>query len=261
MKTFFSNLHTKLSHIFTETKFGKFWLKAHFQFLVLALLMYAFKATLYFIIAYIPCNPITFNMEIDNQIPFVSYFYFFYLLYYVLPEIFLWILSFYDRKKMVTIVVATMASTVIACICFLIQQVKMIRPEAEMELYSDFSSVTNLDTFWRWAINIQYHADETALNCFPSLHATVGMALSMVGIWTGKDEKHFPIGLRIFCGLFGIGIVMSTFFVKQHYFIDAVVGAALMAAMYFLFKYLVVPPYLRKKEAKKEPQEVVAENQ
>ena len=262
----------KLRYAFTESKFGKFWTKAHLQYLVLAIAMYGFKALLYFIIAYIPCNPVTFGnpnipfkdgpyaMAIDNAIPLVPYFYFFYVLYYVVPEIMLWILSFYDKKKVITIIGACASVTVLACICYLIQQVKMIRPEAEVAVYHDFSKVHNLKTFFMWAIDKQYIADETALNCFPSLHATVGMALSLVGIWTGKDEKHFPIGLRIFCGLFGLGIIMSTFFVKQHYFIDSVVGASLMAVMYFVYKLFIVPPFVRKREAKLNAEEVATEN-
>lgn len=235
-----------------KQKFVDFWLKWHLQYLVMAGLLYALKAGLYFIIAYIsnPATAVTFNMEIDKHIPLISYFYFFYLGYYILPEIFMWILSFYDKKKLFTIVCAVAVANVLACICFLIQQVKMIRPEAEMAVYSSFSNVYNLDTFFKWAINLQYQADETALNCFPSLHATMGMALATIGIWTGKDEKHFPLWMRIFCGVFGIGIVMSTFFVKQHYFIDAIAGALLFFGLYWLFKLVIVPFYLKKKEQK-----------
>ncbi len=237
-------------YIFRDSKFGKFWIKAHLQYLALAGLMYGIKAGLYFLIAYIPADPIYFHHTIDSNIPLVPFFYFFYLLYYIVPEIFIWILSFFDRKKAVTIVVAGVSSTIIACIVFLIQQVKMARPEAEMLAYSEFSSVHNLNDLFKYGINWQYHADETALNCFPSLHATVGMALAMVGLWTGKDEKHFPIGLRIFCTLFGFGIVMSTFFVKQHYFVDAIMGAFLFTFFYFQFKWFFVPLYLARKEAK-----------
>ena len=267
-KNIFQRIHDKLAYVFHDSKFGQFWNKAHLQFLVLAFIMYGFKAVLYFIIAYIPCNPVYFGdpnvaltigyngaafsgvyaMWIDEAIPLIPYFYFFYILYYVVPEFMLWILSFFDRKKMVTIVVSTMATTVIACICFIIQQVKMIRPEGRV--YDASAGVYNLETLFRFGIDWQYHADETALNCLPSLHATVGMALAMAGIWTGKDEKHFPIGIRIFCAIFGIGIVMSTFFVKQHYFIDAVTGAGLMAALYFVFKLWIVPPFLKRREAK-----------
>ena len=265
-KNIFQIIHDKLKYTFHYSRFGHFWSRAHLQYLVLAFLMYGFKAVLYFIIAYIPCTPVYFGdpnvaytgaafsgvyaMWIDEAIPFVSYFYFFYLLYYVVPEFMLWILSFFDNKKMVTIVLATMASTVLACICFVIQQVKMIRPVVYGEEVG-ITSVYNLDTLFRWAVQeFQYKADETALNCLPSLHATVGMALAMAGIWTGKDEKHFPIGLRIFCAIFGIGIVASTFFVKQHYFIDAVAGAGLMAILYFIFKLWIVPPFVRRREAK-----------
>ena len=266
MKNFFKKIHDKLKFVFHDSKFGQFWSKAHLQYLVLAFLMYGFKATLYFIIAYIPCDPAYFGnpnipyygeagsqvyaMWIDNAIPFVSYFYFFYLLYYVVPEFMLWILSFFDKKKMATIVVATMATTVLACICFIIKQVEMIRPT---DIYDKNLGIYNIDSLFRWGVQeFQYKADETALNCFPSLHATVGMALAMAGLWTGKDDKHFPIGLRIFCTLFGIGIVLSTVFVKQHYFIDAVAGAGLMAIFYFVFKLFIIPSYLRRKEAKLE---------
>lgn len=260
-------LHEKLKFVFHDSKFGQFWTKWHLQYLALAFLMYGFKAILYFIIAYIPCNPAYFGnphaavnytgaafsgvyaMWIDEAIPLVPYFYFFYVLYYVVPEFMLWILSFYDNKKMVNIVLATMVTTVLACICFIIQQVKMIRP---VDVYDESKGIYNLDTLFRWGINWQYGADETALNCMPSLHATVGMALAMVGIWTGKSEKHCPIGFRIFCIIFGFGIVMSTFFVKQHYFIDAVVGAGLMAILYFVFKLLITPAYLKRKAKKLE---------
>lgn len=262
----------KIRYFFTESKFGKFWTKAHLQYLVMALAMYGIKAVLYFIIAYIPCNPVTFGdpnipfkdgpyaMAIDNAIPLVSYFYFFYVLYYVVPEIMLWILSFFDKKKVITIVIACVTATILACICYLIQQVKMIRPEEYVAQYADFAKVHDLNTFFLWAINKQYIADETALNCFPSLHATVGMALALCGIWTGKDEKHFPIGLRIFCGLFGLGIIMSTFFVKQHYFIDSVCGASVMAVLYFVYKLFIVPTFIKRREAKLSTEEVPTEN-
>ena len=261
----------KIRYFFTESKFGKFWIKSHLQYLVLALLMYGFKAVLYFIIAYIPGNaeravtfgnPVThvYAMEIDNLIPLVPEFYFFYFLYYVVPEIMLWILSFFDNKKVLTIVSACVTATILACICYLIQQVKMIRPEEYVANYRDFSNVHNLREFFLHFIDWQYRADDTALNCFPSLHSTVGMALALCGIWTGKDEKHFPIGLRIFCGLFGAGIIMSTFFVKQHYFIDTVAGAGLMAILYFVYKLFIVPPFLRRREAELNAQETVTEN-
>ena len=48
-----------------------------------------------------------------------------------------------------------------------------------------------------------------------------------------------PIALRITAMIFGLGIACSTFFVKQHYFIDAVIGFGLAFVSYFPCKILV----------------------
>ena len=55
----------------------------------------------------------------------------------------------------------------------------------------------------------------------------------------GRKEKHMPIALRITAMVFGVGIACSTFFVKQHYFIDAVIGFGLAFVAYFPFRPLV----------------------
>jgi hypothetical protein len=52
---------------------------------------------------------------------------------------------------------------------------------------------------------------------------------------------------------------MSTFFVKQHYFVDAITGAALFVIMYFLYKLLIVPHYLKKKAQKEEKSQKLLE--
>ena len=82
-----------------KEKFKKFWHKYNMQYLMLAILVYAFNAIMYFIAEFTVPAKAVLTMEIDNQIPFISYFFIFYLLYYPLPPLFLWILSFYDKKR------------------------------------------------------------------------------------------------------------------------------------------------------------------
>ena len=247
---------------FSGSKFGQFWTKWNLQYLVLAIFIYLLKAALYFLIAKLnlnagfygfisPSAPLSMKTAIDDHIPFISYFYIFYVLYYVVPELFMWILSFYDKKKLFTVIIAVSITNVLACIAFVIQQVKMFDRDIDViNNFKDFSSVYNLDTFLKWAVNKQYIADDGALNCFPSLHAAMGMALSTIGLYTGKGEKHFPIGFRIFCALFGLGIIMSTVFVKQHYFVDSIAGAGLFLLVYYLFKLIFVPKYIASHENK-----------
>ena len=82
-----SRFHNKLRHTFTETKFGKVWIKYRLQYLAYTLVMEAVMAGLYFIATRIPTQVTTFDTTIiDDKIPFISYFYFFYLFYYVVPE-------------------------------------------------------------------------------------------------------------------------------------------------------------------------------
>ena len=250
------NLREKFANKFP--RFTAFVIKAHLNYLFMALLLYGFKAALYFLIAKIPNDRIaTFDMTIDSQIPFIKYFYVFYLSYYFLPEVFIWILSFFDKRKVTALVLGGIAANILCCICFLIYQVKMIRPNGgiyplyESEPVSAFASnIHDFSSFFDFLIAFQYHADDTALNCFPSLHAVFGTVLFLVGIPLTKREvkleKKLPLWLAIFASVFGMGIVVSTFFVKQHYFVDAVAGMAIMIGMYYLADFFI-GRYLKKK--------------
>ena len=255
------NLREKFANKFP--RFTAFIIKAHLNYLFMALLLYGFKAALYFLIAKIPNDRIaTFDMAIDSQIPFIKYFYVFYLSYYFLPEIFIWILSFFDKRKVTALVLGGIAANILCCICFLIYQVKMIRPDGlnpGWEGYPEYehtevsvfaANIHDFSSFFDFLIAFQYHADDTALNCFPSLHAVFGTVLFLVGIPLTKREvkleKKLPLWLAIFAGVFGMGIVVSTFFVKQHYFVDAVAGMAIMIGMYYLADFFI-GRYLKKK--------------
>lgn len=216
----------------TGSGIKKFFEDTHLQYFLLAVLLYLIKALLYFAIAKIPTTVHVFNMEIDKHIPFCKYMYFFYFSYYILPEIMLWRLSFYDKRKFVNLFTSLVLANIICCVCFVLYQVKMIRqPGYPMDMtFADIKSISDL---FDYGISFQYKADATALNCFPSLHATMGMAVVLMGLKLRKDEGAFPMWCRILCVVFGAGIVASTVFVKQHYFIDTVAGCVLLTLSYF----------------------------
>ncbi len=265
-KAKWNRFHNKLRHIFTETKFGKVWIKYRLQYLAYTLLMEGVMAGLYFIATHVPTQVVTFDTTIiDDKIPFISYFYFFYLFYYVVPELALWALSFYDPKKSLNLTSSCIAISFLAFICYCSCQVRMVRPEAEALVaeYANFSSVYNLDTFFKWGINLHYtKLDPIPVNCMPSLHCAVSAAVVLTAIPTGKGEGKFPIGWRIFFGLFGIGIILSTFIIKQHYFFDAIAGSFGFVLVYFIMKLFVIPTINKHREKKKlEKQTLAAENQ
>lgn len=265
LKTRWARIHSKLKHTFTETKFGQVWIKYRLQYLAYTLLMEAVMAGLYFIATRIPTQVVTFDTTIiDDKIPFISYFYFFYLFYYVVPELALWALSFWDKKKSLNLTSSCIVMSFLAFICYCSCQVRMVRPQAEAIVaeYANFSSVYNLDTFFKWAVNLQYtKLDPIPVNCMPSLHCAVSSAVVLTAIPTGKGEGKFPIGWRIFFGLFGLGIILSTFIIKQHYFFDAIAGTFGFVLVYFIMKLLVVPAIDKHREKKKlEKQTLASEN-
>ena len=63
-------------------KFKAFWIKANLQYLVLAFLLYGFKAGLYFLIAGIPTTRMGYFAIGDESIPLLKYFYVFQNFFY-----------------------------------------------------------------------------------------------------------------------------------------------------------------------------------
>lgn len=230
----------------TREKIQSFVTRTHLLYLLLAISLYLLKGVLYFSIKEIPVEIHHIHMRIDEFIPFIKYFYVFYVSYYVLPEILLWILSFYDKKKFWSLFWGVAAANVVCCICFVIYQVQMIRPEGyPMDLA--LRDVKSVSDFFDFCVSMQYKADAGALNCFPSLHATMGCLVVLLGLKTTRDEARFPLWLRCVSVFIGLGIIASTVFVKQHYFIDLVAGVILMVIMYYCARKVVTAAGKRKK--------------
>ena len=160
----------------------------------------------------------TINMGIDDLIPFCKYFVFFYFTYYWFSQLQLWIVSLGDRRKFYRMIISAAITCVLCNIVFLCYQVKMVRPEL---VGNDFF------TDWvRWV----YNHDPKALNCLPSIHAVMGVIMIIGGWKTNKMPKAF----NIISIIFGVGCILSTVFIKQHYFIDMVLGTILVSIVYLI---------------------------
>ena len=208
-----------------------FYEKYHIKYVLLIALLYALKYLFYQISTAINTDYHTINMAIDDMIPFCKYFLIFYVSYYVFPELLLWQISYTDKRKFYRLLISISIACFICCICFCIYQVKMIRPEI---VGDDLFSVL---------MRVMYDIDKEALNCFPSIHSLMGMAMIIGGYKTNKFPKWFSITSYVL----GVGCILSTVFIKQHYFIDMVVGVLLMILVYAIVLYVD-----RKIESKKE---------
>lgn len=204
--------------------------KYHIKYMLLIVLLYVIKLVLYETSSFINSDYSIITMKIDSLIPFCKYFILFYTTYYWFPILQLYLLSFADKRKFYRLLIAIGVSCLIANVIFWIYQVKMIRPE-----------ITD-STIFDWMINFIYKIDKEALNCFPSVHALMGCGMVIGGLKT----KKFPHWLRIISFIFGIGCIVSTVFIKQHYFIDMLVGMLLMVIVYLIV--LVIDEKIVKKK-------------
>lgn len=175
------------------------------------------------------------NMKIDELIPFCKYFVFFYFTYYWFSQLQLWIISYGNRRKFYRMLISAFITCVICNICFICYQVEMSRPQ-----------IIGNDFFSKW-VNWVYNHDPKALNCFPSIHAVMGM-LMIIG---GTKSSNLPKWFNIISIVFGVGCIFSTVFIKQHYFIDMVVGTILSALIYFIV-CIIDKKIVKKKEEKLE---------
>lgn len=190
--------------------------KLHVKYFIIIFFFYCLKGVLYETSKNVSTNYHFIDMEIDNLIPFCKYFILFYITYYFSPPIQLYYISYKDKNKFYRLVISGVISVIIANICFLCYQTKFIRPVVEG---SDIFSVL---------VRYIYTIDNGAVNCFPSIHAIFGM-LMIIG---GCNTKGTNIWYKLLTITVGLGCIVSTVFVKQHYFIDMVAGVLLILVVY-----------------------------
>jgi len=86
------------------------------------------------------------------------------------------------------------------------------------------------DTFLYWGLRFTHWVDPP-FNCFPSMHVTMG-SLTALACW--KADKVIGSAMLVMAGL----ISLSTMFIKQHYFLDVVLGLLLA---YVAYQWLIHP--------------------
>lgn len=202
-----------------KEKLLNYYKKYNIQYLLIIGFLYALKLIMYELSNTINTSYHTINMKIDSLIPFCKYFIIFYFTYYWFTPFVLYLTSFSNKRKFYKLIISTIITCVLANIVFLTYQVKMIRPE-----------ITGNDLFDLWVKLLYNKLDPTALNCFPSLHAVMGV----ITIIASYKNSSMPKWLQITGIIFGIGCAISTVFIKQHYFIDMIVGTVLIIFIYSL---------------------------
>lgn len=217
---------------FKETKAYAFMKREHLFELLLIALFYIFMSAFYAFSSAFSTDTHLIPMKIDDKIPFIRYFIIPYYTYYFMPVIILYMVARKDSEKFKKGIISMFIVDTIANIFFLCYNVRIIRPDF-IDLNMKITQVTSFDSFMDYMISVIYRIDKSASCCFPSLHAAIGTLLVILSV-SFKKEKRLPIILTIFGILSGLGCILATFFIKQHYFIDSVAGVTLSLLVYSL---------------------------
>ena len=168
--------------------------------------------SLYMITNYLHLNYYSTHIFIDDIIQFSPVFIYFYILLY--PLLFLpFIVHFTNKEEFRKACYAIIALNIIEAIFFVVYPTTITRPNITG------GGLTN------FLLSAIYTIDPPH-NLFPSLHVS-GILLGFF-IYIRKSNKYFILLPLVMV------IILSTVFVKQHYFLDIIAGVALALLVYLI---------------------------
>jgi len=156
---------------------------------------------------------------VDTIIPFNKYFILPYASWYIFIAVFCTILCILDKEKYFKLLITLNIGMITCYIIYYIYPTYVPRP-----------MITGSDFFSNLVLNL-YETDNP-YNCFPSIHV---LNSALVALYTYESEKINKLTKTI-CAIVAVSIILSTMFVKQHYFADVIVSVVFAFVLYFSFK-------------------------
>lgn len=181
-------------------------MKKYKEFLKSILITLITQAVLYFLIKIFITNYNTLNVKVN--FPLIKEFIYIYNSWY--PVVFLLSFLIYTKNKEIyyKLILSMIIGLIFSFITFLIYPSILERPVIE---------VTSLTTF---ILNLTYTLDTPAINCLPSIHCLYCFIL----IYYINIINNIKLKYKMLITLYLTLIILSTFFTKQHFLIDAVLA-------------------------------------
>lgn len=144
---------------------------------------------------------------VDNLVPFKTFFVYPYLFWIIMLIAVPYVIGLKDEKQFKKYIIAVYACSVISLLIFTIYPTIMQRPEL---IVNDFSDKL---------LSLSYRFS-TPTKSAPSIHVALCTLFSLATL----TSRKLNIFYKVIILLVSIIIIMSTMFVKQHYFIDVITG-------------------------------------
>ena len=182
------------------------FIKKEKKFLISLSILMIGQAVLYWTLKQFQGNPIYINSTIDDKIPFWGWLIYVYNMFYPFCIIAFYLLYQNDEEAYYKSIIAGVIGFLISDVIFLFMPTIMYRP-----------MVPNYDAFTNFVIKVTFYFDEPPLNCLPSIHCLFCFQV-IYGFINSKCDLKQKIWIIIGASI----IILSTLFVKQHYFYDVI---------------------------------------
>lgn len=175
-----------------------------------------YQSILYLIAKLSPFNITLIGSNLDNKIPFIDEFIYFYISWYLMIFIVPYIIYKNDKN-----IFKKYAITVFTCNTFIFF-IYFLYPTTINRPNIIVKDITSFITY------VIYKLDDPILNCFPSMHCLISFIYIYVFLFEDKLSKYkMPIII------WSLLIILSTLFVKQHVLLD-VFGAFIISLVIYL---------------------------
>ncbi|MFX0549686.1 phosphatase PAP2 family protein [Hathewaya histolytica] len=162
-------------------------------------------------------NTLILKMKIDDVIQFNKIFIIPYVAWYGYVAIFLVLLCILDKKRYFRAVLSLNLGMLISYVIFFILPTHVPRPQ-----------IVDTDILSKMVIWI--YSNDNPYNCFPSIHVLNTVIINYFVCVSHKFSKL----TKVICTLVGISIILSTLYIKQHYFPDVIGGVILALAVCYI---------------------------
>jgi len=160
-------------------------------------------------------------IALDESIPLITEFVWVYYFTFPLGIVTIYILYYKNREAMFDIVSTLIVACVISMLFYFFYPTEMIKPALDPVTISDKFTIAT------------WHASRPVC-CLPSQHCFMALCCMLASL----HEKNTNIFVRIFTFLCGILIIMSTVFIKQHYFLDFIASLCIILPIFGILKLL-----------------------
>ena len=158
---------------------------------------------------------------VDKLIPFNRFFILPYISWYIFIAIFSVILCISDKERYFKLLITLNIGMITCYIIYYFYPTYVPRP-----------IILKTDFFSNLVLNL--YAADNPYNCFPSIHVLNSVLIALYIYESEKVSKY----IKVICIIMSSSIILSTMFIKQHYFADVVVGVIFAFVLYFFFKGL-----------------------